>query len=166
MTPNNATAPDYVSWATDAADKWAAHAQNVATKIANGAYTTADAAQDWGQCMAIGIESWSGYVSMMAQCLSGGGITTAFSRPFFPENAPTQPMGLTIKASLTAQSGDVVPDSDVTFNPSTLTPQVYAFTLSVPTAGRTGGAYFGTVTTVPAQGSNDVAEDIKVSILI
>jgi hypothetical protein len=170
MTPNNASsnaATDYMSQMADAADKWAVHAQNVATKIQQGSYTTADAAQDFGQCLAVGVEAWSSYVSMMSQCLSGGAITSVTSIPFAPDTAPTAPMGLTITSSLLEpNSGETVADADVTFSPSSLTPQVWAFQLTVPTAGLAGGVYYGTVTTVPDAGSNDAAQDIAVSILI
>jgi hypothetical protein len=161
---------DYFTSMADAAGKWANHAQCIAEKLQQGSYTSADAASDLGQCVSLAIESASSYVAMVSQCMGAyapQASSTQSSATFIAPTPGTAPLALTISASLTEPlTGDAIADAAVSFDPPVLAVGSTDFQLVVQTAGLTGGAYAGTVTTVPTPGSPDAAQDIAVWILI
>jgi hypothetical protein len=131
-------------------------------------WSASDAADSVARCAQLAAQSVGDLLQLVGQCApttsgSGPGTAAVTSEAFAASSASTTARTLTMSDSLVSVvSGNVIPDSAVSFSPPTLAAGQTTFQLLVARQGLSGSAFFGTVAVIPPAGSTEPVDHVPV----
>jgi ribosomal protein L18 len=157
-TPFSDLLSSYADLTSSLAEKWRAHAANVASKVERPGYKLDHAVSDLAATAALATET--GYL-LAAQAFEAVSVVAAplernvvFSEPF---QSPLPGATLALEGQqLINGFGDILPASIVAIQPPQLKAGETEFVVRADATGRRAGTYVGRVTTVAAGASDHV----------